>query len=153
MFIAVSLIFSGCNKQGSAIVNDSENTESNFMSGNQPQEDIQVNKTYDKDGNLIRYDSIYSYYYHSKIRNIRAFDDVVSKTILKIVEDHYPPISKPYFDKLFLKDSLLQLNYFKRDALQERFTRHRQQMDRIIRENDSIKNKFTMTFLYKDYKI
>ncbi|MCB4234259.1 hypothetical protein LDL59_01710 [Kaistella anthropi] len=31
--------------------------------GNQPIEDIKVNKEYDENGNLIRYDSTYTYYY------------------------------------------------------------------------------------------
>jgi len=61
LFVAVSLIFSGCN--GQEVKKDKNTSDTTLISGNQPKEDIKVNKEYDKDGNLIRYDSTYTYYY------------------------------------------------------------------------------------------
>lgn len=143
MFIAVSLIFSGCNGQDVKKEQKKNNTNSTLISGNQPKEDIKVNKEFDKDGNLIRYDSTYTYYYSNIDRNKTVGDSIFSN-FRCMFEDYYPFSTKPYFDNLFFEDSLLHYDFYKKDFFYDRFMQNMQQMDRMFREMDSIKNKFFM---------
>ncbi len=51
-------------------------SDTTLILGNQPKEDIKVNKEYDENGYLIRYDSTYTYYYS----NIEG-DEIVADSI------------------------------------------------------------------------
>ena len=143
MFIAVSLIFSGCNGQEVKKEKNKNNTDSTLISGNQPKEDIKVNKEYDKDGNLIRYDFTYTYYY-SNIDGNKTVGDSIFNNFRSMFEDRYPFSTKPYFDNLFFEDSLLHYDFYKKDFFHDRFMQNMQRMDRLFGEMDSIKNKFFM---------
>lgn len=141
LFVAVSLIFSGCN--GQEVKKDKNTSDTTLISGNQPKEDIKVNKEYDKDGNLIRYDSTYTYYY-SNIEGNKIAADSIFNNFRNMFEDNYPFSTKPYFDNLFFEDSLLHYDFYKKDFFHDRFMQNMQRMDRMFWEMDSIKNKFFM---------
>jgi hypothetical protein len=143
MFIALSLIFSSCNGQGVNKDKNKNNTDSTFIGGNQPKEDVRVNKEYDKNGNLIRYDSTYTYYY-SNIDGNKAKADSIFNNFRKMFDIQYPFSKKSYFDDLFFEDSLLHYDFYKKDFFSERFRQNWQRMDRLFLEMDSIKNKFFM---------
>ncbi|MFQ3578649.1 MAG: hypothetical protein SNJ71_00735 [Bacteroidales bacterium] len=139
MFIAFSLIFLSCNGQKT----NKNITDTTLISGNQPRENIKVNKEYDKDGNLIRYDSTYTYYY-SNIKGNKAVADSIFNNFRNMFENTYPFSTKPYFDNLFFQDSLLHYDFYKKDFFYNRFMQNMQRMDRLFWEMDSIKNKFFM---------
>ena len=141
LFVAVSLIFSGCN--GQEVKKDKNTSDTTLISGNQPKEDIKVNKEYDKDGNLIRYDSTYTYYY-SNIDGNKAMADSIFNNFRNMFEYNYPFSKKPYFNNLFFEDSLLHYDFYKKDFFHKRFMQNMQRMDRMFWEMDSIKNKFFM---------
>lgn len=143
MFIAFSLIFSGCNGQETKKDKNKNITDTTSIIGNYPKEDIKVNKEYDKDGNLIRYDSTYTYYYSNIDRN-KTVGDSIFNNFRSMFEDRYPFSTKPYFDNLFFQDSLLHYDFYKKDFFYNRFRQNMQQMDRMFWEMDSIKNKFFM---------
>ena len=55
--LAIVIMLLSCDGQSKReIKNQQENST-------QPQTEIKVNKEYDKDGNLVKYDSSYSYFY------------------------------------------------------------------------------------------
>jgi hypothetical protein len=141
MFIAVSLIFSSCNEKGENQTKNKNNTDTTVISDNQPTEDIKVYKEYDKNGNLIRFDSTYSYYY-SNIDGNKAKGDSIFNKFRRMFENRYPFSRKSYFDNLFFNDSSLHYNFYKKDFFLERFRQNRQQLDKLFSEMDSIKNKF-----------
>jgi len=64
-----------------------------------PQTNISVNKEYDESGNLIRYDSTYSYYY-SNIEGLETVFLIVSETILTKAISFQ---NRPFFLISFLK--------------------------------------------------
>ena len=111
--------------------------------GNQPKEDIKVNKEYDENGNLIRYDSTYTYYY-SNIEGDEIAADSIFNNFRNMFEDNYSFSTTPYFNDLFFEDSLLKYDFYKNDFFHERFMNNMQQMERLFWEMDSIENKFTM---------
>jgi hypothetical protein len=111
--------------------------------GNQPKEDIKVNKEYDENGNLIRYDSTYTYYY-SNIEGDEIAADSIFNNFRNMFEDNYSFSTTPYFNDLFFEDSLLKYDFYKNDFFHERFMNNMQQMERLFWEMDSIENKFFM---------
>jgi hypothetical protein len=152
MFITVSLVFSSCNGQGVKKDKNKSFTDSTLIQANQPKENIIVNKEYDKNGNLIRYDSTYSYYY-SNIDGNKVAGDSIFNNFRKMFDTQYPFSKKPYFNNLFFEDSLLHYDFYKKDFFHNRFMQNMKQMDRMFWEMDSIKNKYFMEqFPKKEHK-
>ena len=136
LFIAVTLIFSSCNGQDKQIKNDKLSAVKNA-----PQEDIKVNKEYDKDGNLIRYDSTYTYFY-TNIENDTIAEDSIFTNFKNLFDLQYPFSYKPYFNDLFFEDSLMKYDFYKKDFFIERFKQNIEQTEKMFQEMDSIKNHF-----------
>ena len=111
--------------------------------GNQPKEDIKVNKEYDENGNLIRYDSTYTYYYSNIEGDVIAADSIFNN-FRNMFEDNYSFSTMPYFNDLFSEDGLLKYDFYKNDFFHERFMNNMQQLKRLFWEMDSIENKFSM---------
>lgn len=143
MSIVFSLIFSSCNGQKAKKEKNRSVTDTTLISSNQPKEDIKVNKEYDKNGNLIRYDSTYTYYYSNIDENRAAADSIYNK-FQEMFEEKYPFATEPYFDNLFFEDSLLHYDFYKKDFFHQRFMKNMELMDKLFREMDSVKNQFFM---------
>jgi hypothetical protein len=135
LFLIHTLLFASCNAQ-----NKKNKTDSN-LDKNKPIEDIRVNKEYDENGNLIRFDSTYTYYY-SNIENNPALEDSIFKNFRKMFSETYPFSNKPYFNELFFQDSLLMYDFYNHDFFTERFRLNMQRVEKLFMEMDSIKNKF-----------
>jgi len=118
-------------------------SDTTLILGNQPKEDIKVNKEYDENGYLIRYDSTYTYYY-SNIEGDEIVADSIFNNFRNMFENNYSFSTMPYFNDLFFEDSLLKYGFYKNDFFHERFMNNMQQMERLFWEMDSIKNKFSM---------
>jgi len=114
---------------------------------NYPKTDINVKKEYDEHGNLIRYDSSYSYYY-SNINN----DTILNDSILSEFKNHFNKrhlfFEDQFFKDYFFQDSLFDLNLQMKDFIKE-FRNKRYQMDDFFREMDSIRNHFLIKPILK----
>lgn len=136
--IAGTLITSGCNGQ-------EKQSKDKKLSDvkNAPKEDIIVNKEYDKQGNLIKYDSTYTYFY-SNIENDTIAEDSIFTNFKKMFELQYPFSYKPSFDNFFFRDSLMRYDFYKEDFFTKRFRQNMEQTEKIFQEMDSVKNNFFM---------
>lgn len=132
--LAFILILSSCN--GQSVKEKKETADKNL-----PKTDIKVNKEYDKDGNLIRYDSTYSYFY-SNILNDTILGDSIFSNFKNQFNQQYFFSQKPYFNDFFFQDSLLKYDFYKNDFFSNRFKNNMQQMDKLFMEMDSIKNYY-----------
>ncbi len=130
----MSLIFTGCNGQ------KNKNTEDK-TDKNQPETNIIVNKEYDEDGNIIKYDSTYSYYY-SNIENNQFVGDSLFNSFRKQFNKRYSFSDDPFFNNIFFQDSLLNFDFYKKDFFKDRFTKNWQHMNELFQEMDSVKNDF-----------
>lgn len=137
LFMAV-MILSSCNGQEKQIKNDKLSDVKNA-----PKEDIRVNKEYDKNGNLIKYDSTYTYFY-SNIDKNQIKEDSIFNNFREMFDVNYPFSFKPYFNDLFFEDSLLKYDFYKKDFFYERFRHNMEQTEKMFQEMDSIKNKYFM---------
>jgi hypothetical protein len=106
-----------------------------------PQTNISVNKEYDESGNLIRYDSTYSYFY-SNIEGDTLLGDSIFQSFRNHFNRSYFFSESPFFSDFFFEDSLLHYDFYKDDFFSNRFRRDMERMDSIFRGMDSIKNQF-----------
>ena len=111
------------------------------LTTNEPQTKIIVNKEYDENGNLIKFDSTYSYYY-SNIENDSTFGDSSYSLFQEDFFNSFPSIQKPFLNDMFFEDSLLTYDFYKDDFFSNRFRFNRQRFDKLFEEMDSLKNKF-----------
>ncbi|MFC2105021.1 hypothetical protein ACFLS4_06700 [Bacteroidota bacterium] len=134
--ILLSLIFTSCNGQ--------ENKDiKKYFENNEPQTDIKVNKEYDENGNLIKYDSTYSYYY-STVENDPLLRDSIFNEFRISFNEMYHFSEDPFFDNLFFQDTLLDFDFYSKDFFMNRFQNNRNRMNQLFLEMDSIKNLFLM---------
>ena len=108
LFLSVAVL-SGCKGQ---------NNEETNKSINQPQTEVTVNKEYDENGNVIRYDSTYSYYY-SNIDGDYLLEDSIISNFKDYFNKNFGFPSSPFFDEFFIQDSLMQYNLFNNDIFLE----------------------------------
>lgn len=128
MFLAVS-----CNAQN---VNN-KSADSKIK----PKTNIIVNKEYDKNGNLIRYDSTYSYFY-SNIKNDSTLADSSFTDFQKYLYKSFPDFQTPFFNDMFFEDSLLNYDFYKKDFFSKRFELNKKMFNEMFEKMDSLKNKF-----------
>jgi len=75
---------------------------------------IKVNKEYDEKGNIMKYDSTYSYFY-SNIENNIPLRDSIFNNFKSIFNQKYFFSNQPYFDDFFFEDTLLFYDFYKKD--------------------------------------
>ena len=135
LFIS-AMVFSVCKGQNNEETN-------NITNGtiNQPQTEVTVNKEYDENGNVIRYDSTYSYYY-SNIDGDSLLEDSIISNFKNYFNKNYGFPSSTFFDEFFFQDSLMQYDFYNNNFFIERFRQNQSIMNELFLEMDSIKNHF-----------
>jgi hypothetical protein len=113
-----------------------------------PQTSVKVDKQYDSSGNLVKYDSTYSYYY-SKINDNKNLGDSIYHNFRDHFIRKYSFSSDPFFNDLFFQDSLLQYDFYRKDFFMNRFRNNMMMMDSLFWGMDSLKN----SFFNKQFKI
>lgn len=120
------------------------------INGVEPETSVKVNKEYDENGNLIRYDSTYTYVY-SNIPDMAERDSIFSN-----FRQHFNQVYKfsedPFFNDLFFEDSLMQYDFYKDDFFRNRFKNNMMMMEDLFKEMDSIKNSFYQQQFIEDQK-
>lgn len=101
-----------------------------------PDENITVSKEYDEHGNLIKYDSIYSYSYSSNGK----LNDSIKMEFQKHFKNH-SFFNDSFYDDFFGKDSLTgQFN--SDDFFYKGFMNQNEQIKRMMKRMDSIQQLF-----------
>ncbi len=106
-----------------------------------PQTNIKVNKEYDKNGNLIKYDSTYSTYY-SSVKSNSILKDSIFNNFKNQFNKSYYFSNQPFFKNSFFEDSLLMYDFYKKDFFYNRFKNNMEHMDSLFRGMDKMKNDF-----------
>jgi hypothetical protein len=111
------------------------------IGGNNPKTNIKVNKEYDDQGNLIRYDSTYSYSYSTAGKD-SIFNDSIFGSFRDHFNHHFLFSEDPFFKDYFFRDSLMKEDFFDDDYFMKRFQENMRQMDKLFYEMDSVKNDY-----------
>jgi hypothetical protein len=125
----LGIFLSSC--QAQPFKQDGENT--NII---KPKHNYSVNKTYDKEGNLIAYDSTYTYSY-STFEDDTLMPDTLLNSFRKQFNESYFFSEDPFFSDFYFDDSFMPNDFFTR-----RFRENMRQMDALFQGMDSIKNEF-----------
>lgn len=94
----------------------------------QPKANIKVNKEYDKNGNLIRYDSTYTYVYTGADSLMK---DSFYKEFEKRFDSFFPSSHFSFFD-----------DYFINDSSRIRYSEYMKKLDKLYREIDSVRYEY-----------
>jgi len=136
LFLTVffSALFS-CNSQGL-------NPKSQKDEKKKPHENVTVNRKYDKDGNLIEFDSTYTAYYSSADGDTVQLDSVLKDFPGFFDQEFFNANGKDLFNTFFVEDSSLNSQFFSDDYFEQQFFDQNKNMLRMMRQMDSIKNTF-----------
>ncbi len=133
MLILVFTFFGivSCNSQESK-------SEKKVTTKNKPHEEFQVNRKYDKQGNLIEFDSTYTSYY-SNIKGDTLAIDSIMRNFETYFNRHFSAVNS---NNIFGMDSTFHRNFFSDDYFEKQFFRQNEFMLKMMRDMDSIKNEF-----------
>jgi hypothetical protein len=131
--LALSITLWSCNGQTKATEKQKGN--------NLPQTNIKVNKEYDKNGNIIKFDSTYSSFY-SNVKADSNLRESIFKNFKQQFNRSYFFSNQPYFRDFFFADSLLKYDFYKKDFFYNRFRNNMEYMDSLFRGMDIMKNDF-----------
>jgi hypothetical protein len=145
------LTFTGCNgqtKKGEPLAVKPNNGIVSEDTLNKPKVNVKVNKQYDDKGNIVRYDSTYSYFYSSPGgKALNSSSDSVYSHFRSYFDKNYPDFLKPQYDNIFYNDSLFKYDFFNNDYFMKRFELNRKMFDNMYRQMDSLKNDY----MYRNY--
>jgi len=130
-----ALMLTGCNAQDK----DAKAKDNSIK----PKIDYKVNKKYDDNGNLIGYDSTYTYYYS----NIDK-DAMIKDSIFQKFNEHFSNLSMfeddKFFDEFFKQNTYSEDEFFKDDFFRESFKNNQKIMEEMMKSMDEMKNQFFM---------
>ena len=142
----LSMLFLGCEGQEKKRI-DTDKDKEKKASTQIPNEKWDVRKTYDEAGNLVIYDSIYSYSYANPTGDslkvnldsvMQSFRSFYEKTKLFTNGDHLSYV--PKYDSLFMK------NFFQDDYFLNQWQRQPIQIEEMLKKMDSTRNEFLKKF-------
>jgi hypothetical protein len=136
--VIVSLfIFVSCNAQAKKEEQKKEIVKEKIK----PKVNYKVNKEYDEEGNLIRLDSTYTYYYSNIDKDAMIKDSIFEKfnTYFNRMEH---PFGNSFFAEFFQEGVFTNDKFFTEDFFRQDFKRNHEMMNKMMQRMDSIKNKF-----------
>jgi len=109
----------------------------------EPKGQWEVYKEYDDLGNLIKYDSIYTYAYSNiKGDSIKINLDSIMDSFRGYFEDRVPFDWKRDFSYFPKNDSLFMKDFFKEDYFLNNWQEHHSDIENMIKKMDSVRNAF-----------
>ncbi|HSH64582.1 MAG TPA: hypothetical protein VLB84_02000 [Bacteroidia bacterium] len=143
----MALLFLGCEAQNSKKDQPKTIKKGSLADAdtlNKPKIQVNVNRKYDDKGNVVQFDSTYSYFYKSptgkgtmKLNNDSLYDQFQSFFNNKY-EDFFDRQKKD----VFFNDSLFKYDFFNDDYFLKRFKLNQKSFEDMYKQMDSIKQNF-----------
>ena len=139
MMMLLSFLAGGCNGQ------KKQNEKSTKQAASidtiaKPKVDVRVNKKYDNTGNLVQYDSTYSYFYSSPgFKNSISSDSLFSNLKTPLRND-YKGLLDDNMNSIFFNDSLFKYDFYNNDYFSKRFQLNMLRFENMFKRMDSIKS-------------
>ena len=148
ILLVLAVLMFNCKGQTTKESTDHKQVTKTSDSKSNPEVKVKVNKTYDDKGNIVRYDSVYSYVYKYPNGNVKEFnaDSVINEFRRNISENFSTQIDREFYNRIFPNDSLLSRDFNNNDFFVQQFRNESAQLERMMSELDSMKNVFL-----KDY--
>lgn len=138
--VFVSLMLVSCNGQNKL---DKTTDKKDTI---KPEIDINVHKEYDEDGNLIRVDSTYTYFY-SNIKNDSLLEKEIFNRFKLNFKGHFKPIDSLFLEDFYIDEPFNLDNFYTDEFFKDNFRFHQKRIDDILKQMDSLKNNY-----YKNQK-
>ncbi|SDI29394.1 hypothetical protein [Winogradskyella thalassocola] len=146
IYLLFVLSIIGCNSQENK---EKETQQSNKQEQDtiKPKETWDVKKQYDEFGNLIKYDSIYSYSYSNiKGDSLQVNLDSIMDSFKNYVNKNASFNWKDSFSFFPENDSLFMDDFFKEDYFFKTWQNQNTELDKMIKKLDSSRNDFIRQF-------
>ncbi|MCE3225617.1 MAG: hypothetical protein K0S32_168 [Bacteroidetes bacterium] len=108
----------------------------------EPDVRVKVNKKYDDKGNIIRYDSTYSYVYSSPGGTLHMSNDSIFNHFRSYFHKNHSAFMNPETDNIFFNDSLFKYDFFNEDYFFKRFQLNKGAFEDMFKQMDSLKNNY-----------
>lgn len=141
VFLIICSIFTITLTQNLFALTEIQYIKKDTLKSNEPKVDIKVNKKYDDYGNLIQYDSTYSYVYSSQNMNSEDLDSIIGN-FKPFFYNNMPDVFGNSFDDFFNSRSFSNEDFFKNDFFENQFQKHNKMMEDMISKMDSIRNEY-----------
>jgi len=135
----LSLAFAGCSDAKKQNENSSK-LMAVLDSSSVPKTDIKVNKKYDSKGNLLQYDSSYSYFYSSPGFKNSISSDSLFYNFKTPLRNDYKDLLEENMNSVFFNDSLFKYDFYNSDYFSERFRLNMLRFENMFRQMDSLKS-------------
>jgi hypothetical protein len=143
----LSLMIAACSGQKRKEQAKSMNGSAQLMAdtASNPKINVRVNRKYDDKGNLIRYDSTYSYYYASPEGQVKSIGgDTLYNNFKSFFRQRYDTLFGNNMNDIFLNDSLFGYDFFNKDYFSKRFEINKKSLEDMFRRMDSLKEDFLL---------
>lgn len=126
----------------------------NYMKPGNPKIHYNVHKVYDKNGNLISYDSTYSWSYHHESHGRQIDVDSVFRKFLPYFRQNFPDSTFQELQNHFLgfPDSAMILDFFNNKHFFEQWQNQLFNFHQQIQEMDSLRRQFMKQFMEQEKK-
>jgi hypothetical protein len=146
IYIFFALSFLGCDSQDKK-KEDTQEPEKKEQDTIKPKVTWDVKKEFDEFGNLIKYDSIYSYSYSNiKGDSITVNLDSVMDSFSRYFEDKTPFKMNDRFFYLPQNDSLFMSDFFEDDYFFSQWKQRPLDVEKLIKQMDSTRNVYLKRF-------
>lgn len=144
MVLLAALLSIGCNSQEENNKDD-KTTEKEQASTKTPKGSWEVNKEFDEEGNLIRYDSIYSWSSGENLDELASFDrDSVLRSMRSKFHRSFSnfDFDQEGFGNLFEEDSLFTKRFFDNNFFDSDFGRDFMDIDKMHERMQAMQKRF-----------
>lgn len=142
-FITLSITAIGCNSQNKSENKIPKTDITEQTKGTDPKVDVKVNKQYDSKGNLIKYDSTYSYFHTSKgVDSSKIALDSIFRDFKLEYSSNFSKLVDEEFKDLFLSDTLFRYDFLNNDYFKKRFEMNSKKFEELFSEMDVRKSEF-----------
>jgi len=142
LLFMIGLLSVSCNGQK----NDTKSAETKEIEGKiveQPKGSWRVDKEFDDNGNLIRYDSIYSWSSNGNLENLSNVDkDSLLQSFKSRFFTDFSGFENQGFEDIFSKDSLFSKRFFNDDFFKSDFGKDYMDIDKITQQMIARQKKF-----------
>lgn len=148
ILLLAAFLSTSCNSQ-ETINKDERNKDNKAATTETPKGSWKVNKEFDEAGNIIRYDSIYSWSSGDNLNELATFDR--DSTLKSMQSRFYRNFSQFDFDKegfgdLFAEDSLFTKQFFNNDFFENDFGKDFMDIDKMHERMESMQKRFLQRY-------
>jgi hypothetical protein len=138
-FALCAMLFSACHERTKGQTTKADTLARDSVT--KPRVNITVNRRFDDKGNVIGFDSTYTSFYSNMEGDTVAMDSMM-RGFDNYLSQRHPSLLQREFEPLFFADSLRYPDFFHHDFFMKRYELNDAYMRNMMKQMDSIKNRY-----------